>query len=100
MTARAALLTRSVMPPTDKKKLAEYHRKRTAGITNEPFGDESSPEETRRTLSGAFVVQLHDATRRHYDFRFEIGGVLTSFAVPRGPSLDPKEKHLAVLTEE
>src|SRR5688572_3489087 len=88
------------MAKEEKKKLDEYHRKRTAGVTNEPFGDEQHAATSPRTLSGAFVVQLHDATRRHYDFRFEVGGVLLSFAVPHGPSLDPKAKHLAILTEE
>src|SRR5262245_54704460 len=89
-----------VMAQHDEKKLKEYHRKRAPGVTNEPFGDEQPGTASAKTLSGSFVVQLHDATRRHYDFRFEIGGVLTSFAVPHGPSLDPKAKHLAILTEE
>ena len=76
--------------PRDPKKLGRYRAKRAPGITNEPFGDESgSPAAVRQTEWGAFVVHLHDATRRHYDVRLEVGGVLLSFAVPRGPSLDP-----------
>lgn len=87
-------------------KLSDYHRKRRAEATNEPFGGEggdagaSSAEESSSTLSGAYVVHLHDATRRHYDLRLEVGGVLASFAVPRGPSLNPDDKHLAVKTED
>lgn len=80
-------------------KLREYRQKRSAEATNEPFGDDDHAS-ADKTLSGAFVVHLHDATRRHYDFRFEIGGVLASFAVPHGPSLDPEKKHLAVRTED
>ncbi|MDF2691637.1 MAG: ATP-dependent ligase [Labilithrix sp.] len=94
--------------PREPKKLGTYRGKRTAGLTNEPFGDEAverdhgerSASARSSTESGAFVVHLHDATRRHYDVRLEIGGVLLSFAVPHGPSLDPAKKVLAVMTED
>jgi bifunctional non-homologous end joining protein LigD len=81
------------------KKLSKYRTKRDPGRTNEPFAAEpmrSGPG----TAHGAYVVHLHDATRLHYDLRLEVGGVLKSFAVPRGPSLDPREKRLAVNTED
>lgn len=81
-------------------KLGDYRRKRSPEATNEPFGGELAVPAGDGTLSGAFVVHLHDATRRHYDLRLEVGGVLASFAVPRGPSLDPDEKALAVKTED
>src|SRR5262245_29180088 len=88
------------------KKLSKYHGKRAPGVTNEPFGGEenapAAPDASSDagTEAGAFVVHLHDATRRHYDVRLEVGGVLMSFAVPKGPSLDPAEKVLAVKTED
>lgn len=86
------------------KKLGTYRDKRSPGATNEPFGDEGhggAPlDGGSGTESGAFVIHLHDATRRHYDVRLEVGGVLWSFAVPKGPSLDPSEKVLAVKTED
>ena len=69
-------------------KLEAYREKRDPARTNEPFGPE--PDEGGPTLMGHFVVHLHDATRRHYDLRLEIGGVLASFAVPRGRASTPR----------
>ncbi|HEY4583254.1 MAG TPA: non-homologous end-joining DNA ligase, partial [Lysobacter sp.] len=76
--------------------LQEYNRKRRFAKTPEPRG------ETVRRHGGplSFVVQLHHARARHYDFRLEVDGVLRSWAVPRGPSFRPGEKRLAVETED
>ncbi|MGC4118793.1 MAG: DNA ligase D [Myxococcales bacterium] len=79
--------------------LADYRRKRDPGATTEPAG-EAEAARSGETWRGVFVVHLHDATRRHFDLRLERGGVLASFAVPHGPSLDPEVKHLAVETED
>lgn len=79
-------------------KLTEYEKKRDAARTNEPFGDGS--EGKKGALRGRFVFHQHAATNLHWDLRLEIDGVLTSFAVPKGPSLDPEVKHLAVHTED
>ncbi|MBK8252292.1 MAG: DNA ligase D [Polyangiaceae bacterium] len=79
-------------------KLDTYRKKRDEDRTNEPFGPD--PSEGGPTWSGSFVVHLHDATRKHYDLRLERGGVLLSFAVPHGPTLDPVKKHLAIQTED
>ncbi len=78
--------------------LDEYRRKRTADATPEPFGGEKSGSDLSE--SGLFVVQKHAARRTHWDLRLELDGVLLSWAVPRGPSLDPDEKRLAVQTED
>ncbi|MCG8423649.1 MAG: DNA ligase D [Proteobacteria bacterium] len=77
--------------------LKEYRARRDAEGTPEPFGHQV--DEHRTGGSGIFVVQLHAARRRHYDFRIELGGVLVSWAIPRGPSLDPAEKRLAIWVE-
>ncbi len=80
--------------------LREYRDKRDPRATNEPFAGPAPANSPGGTWVGDFVVHLHAATRRHYDLRLQVGGVLKSFAVPRGPSLDPADKRLAVQTED
>ncbi|HTI30920.1 MAG TPA: DNA ligase D [Sphingomonas sp.] len=74
--------------------LAKYNSKRDFGQTAEPAG------KVGRTAGHSFMVQKHDATRLHYDFRLEMDGVLKSWAVTRGPSLNPDDKRLSVRTED
>ncbi|HWO11386.1 MAG TPA: non-homologous end-joining DNA ligase, partial [Polyangiaceae bacterium] len=89
-------------PPLTKSSandLERYRDKRDPTRTNEPFGAERI-NSGRETWRGDFVVHQHGARRMHFDLRLEMAGALTSFAVPRGPSLDPADKRLAVQTED
>jgi bifunctional non-homologous end joining protein LigD len=83
-----------------KKPLEEYDRKRDFSNTSEPPPSSSDVSTRRATTLPGFCVQRHDATRLHYDFRLEIGGTLKSWAVPKGPSLDPTVRHLAAHVED
>ncbi|QJI29156.1 DNA ligase D [Pseudomonas sp. ADAK18] len=80
------------------KPLSEYNRKRDFEITAEPSGARSRGKNRASALK--FVIQKHDARNLHYDFRLELDGVLKSWAVPKGPSLDPSQKRLAVHVED
>lgn len=78
-------------------RLAAYESRRDFDLTPEPerSSDGQKPGERPR-----FVIQHHEASSEHYDLRLEVDGVLTSWAVPKGPSTDPREKRLAVITED
>lgn len=77
--------------------LTEYKRKRRFNVTPEPRGKE---KKRRSRAALLYLIQKHQATNLHYDFRLEWNGVLLSWAVPKGPSLDPSVKRLAMQTED
>jgi len=78
-------------------KLDTYRKKRDFGRTAEPSGDEPKVAVSNRRR---YVIQKHAATRLHFDLRLEHDGVFKSWAVTRGPSLDPRDKRLAVEVED
>lgn len=77
------------------RSISEYARKRDFEVTPEPPPATTAPASALR-----FCIQRHDATRLHYDFRLEVDGVLKSWAVPKGPTLDPTKKSLAMHVED
>jgi len=78
-----------------KDSLTQYRKKRDFRSTDEPREEKRKPGK-----KPIFVIQKHDASHLHYDFRLEVGGVLKSWAIPKGPSTNPKEKRLSVATED
>jgi DNA ligase D-like protein (predicted 3'-phosphoesterase) len=79
----------------DKEFLRKYREKRDFKKTKEPFGASA-----RKNRNKIFVIQKHDASSMHYDFRIEVNGKLKSWAVPKNLSTDPSEKRLAIRTED
>ncbi|MCP5505976.1 MAG: DNA ligase [Chlamydiales bacterium] len=77
------------------KKLATYAKRRNVKRSKEPQAKVASSRE-----GTAFVVQQHAARAMHYDLRLEVGGVMKSWAIPKGPSLNPSQRRLAVLTDD
>ena len=80
--------------------LDEYRKKRRFEVTREPSGKRKAAPAKKRARALAYVIQKHRASQLHYDFRLEWNGVLLSWAVPKGPSLDPSVKRMAMPTED
>ncbi|WP_095053432.1 DNA ligase D [Pseudomonas sp. Irchel s3b2] len=82
------------------KNLDDYNRMRDFSATSEPVAVKRSSKKTAKDHTLQFCIQKHDASHLHYDFRLEFDGALKSWAVPKGPSLDPKVKRLAIHVED
>ncbi|HET8592628.1 MAG TPA: DNA polymerase ligase N-terminal domain-containing protein [Solirubrobacterales bacterium] len=82
------------------RSLKEYERKRDFSRTGEPHGKTGKAKGKARRRHPRFSIQKHSATSLHYDLRLEVDGVLASWAVPKGPSLNPADKRLAMRTED
>jgi DNA ligase D-like protein (predicted 3'-phosphoesterase) len=82
---------------TKRDSLSDYRRKRDFRSTGEPKGSRSRAGKRKQPR---FVIQRHDASSLHFDFRLEVDGVLKSWAIPKGPSPDPRERRLATPTED
>jgi bifunctional non-homologous end joining protein LigD len=91
------------MDATPTAKLREYRAKRRFDVTPEPSGDQAKKGKaaTSKAVAGlGYVIQKHAASHLHYDFRLELDGVLLSWSVPKGPTLDPGTRRLAMRTED